>query len=145
MPLASRHRAATHALSADRRSDLLRDRPQRLRGDDRTAWRPQLQTVFHLHFHILPRWTGVELRPPGGPIVAAEALRPVQRGRIWKCRWKTVWPDALSLYCSILTPSAFSPCFAAMATFCTAGMKRARSPGPMSRMLRAAIFGTTTT
>ncbi len=35
------------------------------------------QTVFHLHFHILPRWTGVELRPPGGPIVAAEALRPV--------------------------------------------------------------------
>ncbi|MGA2793719.1 MAG: HIT family protein, partial [Roseiarcus sp.] len=26
------------------------------------------QVVFHLHFHILPRWTGVELRPPGGPI-----------------------------------------------------------------------------
>jgi histidine triad (HIT) family protein len=32
------------------------------------------QVVFHLHFHILPRWTGVELRPPGGPIAKGEAL-----------------------------------------------------------------------
>lgn len=23
------------------------------------------QVVFHLHFHVLPRWRGVELRPPG--------------------------------------------------------------------------------
>ena len=23
------------------------------------------QVVFHIHFHILPRWTGVALRPPG--------------------------------------------------------------------------------
>lgn len=23
------------------------------------------QVVFHLHFHILPRWDGVALRPPG--------------------------------------------------------------------------------
>jgi histidine triad (HIT) family protein len=34
------------------------------------------QLVFHLHFHLLPRWTGVSLRPPGGPIQPAEALRP---------------------------------------------------------------------
>jgi histidine triad (HIT) family protein len=34
------------------------------------------QIVFHLHFHVLPRWTGVPLRPPGGPIVGAEALAP---------------------------------------------------------------------
>jgi histidine triad (HIT) family protein len=32
------------------------------------------QVVFHLHFHILPRWTGVELRPPGGPIGNSEKL-----------------------------------------------------------------------
>jgi histidine triad (HIT) family protein len=23
------------------------------------------QVVFHLHFHVLPRWEGVSLRPPG--------------------------------------------------------------------------------
>jgi histidine triad (HIT) family protein len=34
------------------------------------------QQVFHLHFHVLPRWTGVPLRPPGGPFQNAEALRP---------------------------------------------------------------------
>jgi len=32
------------------------------------------QVVFHLHFHVLPRWTGVALRPPGGPVVAADQL-----------------------------------------------------------------------
>jgi histidine triad (HIT) family protein len=34
------------------------------------------QVVFHLHFHILPRWTGVALRPPGGPFVPADQLEP---------------------------------------------------------------------
>ncbi len=34
------------------------------------------QQVFHLHFHILPRWAGVKVRPPGGPFQDAEALRP---------------------------------------------------------------------
>jgi len=34
------------------------------------------QVVFHLHFHLLPRWTGVMLRPPGGPLQSAEALKP---------------------------------------------------------------------
>ena len=23
------------------------------------------QVVFHLHFHVMPRWSGVQLRPPG--------------------------------------------------------------------------------
>jgi histidine triad (HIT) family protein len=32
------------------------------------------QVVFHLHFHILPRWAGVELRPPAGPIEKNETL-----------------------------------------------------------------------
>ncbi len=35
------------------------------------------QMVFHLHFHILPRWTGVDLRPPGGPFQRAEQLEPI--------------------------------------------------------------------
>ena len=35
------------------------------------------QTVFHLHFHILPRWTGIELRPPGGPMLSADVLAPI--------------------------------------------------------------------
>jgi histidine triad (HIT) family protein len=34
------------------------------------------QQVFHLHFHVLPRWPGVPLKPPGGPFQNAEALRP---------------------------------------------------------------------
>ena len=34
------------------------------------------QQVFHLHFHLLPCWTGVALRPPGGPFQSAETLKP---------------------------------------------------------------------
>ncbi len=34
------------------------------------------QQVFHLHFHVLPRWAGVSVRPPGGPFQSADALRP---------------------------------------------------------------------
>jgi histidine triad (HIT) family protein len=32
------------------------------------------QLVFHLHFHILPRWEGIALQPPGGPIEKPEVL-----------------------------------------------------------------------
>ncbi len=32
------------------------------------------QEVFHLHFHVLPRWAGIALRPPGGPIAEPQAL-----------------------------------------------------------------------
>jgi len=35
------------------------------------------QVVFHLHFHVIPRFEGVELKPPGGPMVAAAELEPV--------------------------------------------------------------------
>jgi histidine triad (HIT) family protein len=35
------------------------------------------QVVFHLHFHILPRWSGVDLRPPGGRFVPASELEPI--------------------------------------------------------------------
>ena len=39
------------------------------------------QEVFHLHFHILPRVTGVPLRPPAGSMADAATLR-VQAERI---------------------------------------------------------------
>jgi len=32
------------------------------------------QVVFHLHFHILPRWTGVALKPPGGAVEKPDVL-----------------------------------------------------------------------
>jgi histidine triad (HIT) family protein len=34
------------------------------------------QQVFHLHFHLLPCWRAVAIRPPGGPFQSAEALKP---------------------------------------------------------------------
>jgi histidine triad (HIT) family protein len=34
------------------------------------------QQVFHLHFHLLPCWTGVAIRPPGGAFQSAEVLKP---------------------------------------------------------------------
>ena len=33
------------------------------------------QVVFHLHFHILPRWEGVSLRPHTGAMAAKEDLQ----------------------------------------------------------------------
>jgi histidine triad (HIT) family protein len=33
------------------------------------------QIVFHLHFHILPRWMGVALRPHSGPMAKPEVLQ----------------------------------------------------------------------
>lgn len=33
------------------------------------------QVVFHLHVHILPRWTGVELRPHTGAMESPETLK----------------------------------------------------------------------
>jgi histidine triad (HIT) family protein len=35
------------------------------------------QVVFHLHFHVIPRFEGVALKPPGGPMVAPAELDPV--------------------------------------------------------------------
>ncbi|MGO9741714.1 MAG: HIT family protein [Roseiarcus sp.] len=35
------------------------------------------QQVFHLHFHVMPRWAGVRLEPPGGRTVAASELEPI--------------------------------------------------------------------
>jgi histidine triad (HIT) family protein len=32
------------------------------------------QIIFHLHFHIIPRWTGVELRPHTGVEARPEVL-----------------------------------------------------------------------
>jgi histidine triad (HIT) family protein len=35
------------------------------------------QSIFHVHFHILPRWEGVELAPHGKAMVDAARLEPV--------------------------------------------------------------------
>ena len=35
------------------------------------------QVVFHLHFHVIPRFEGVALKPPGGPMAPAAELEPV--------------------------------------------------------------------
>ncbi len=32
------------------------------------------QVIFHLHFHVLPRWEGIELRPPASFMEKPEVL-----------------------------------------------------------------------
>ena len=38
------------------------------------------QVIFHLHFHLLPRWEGVALRPPG--VMADDARLAEQAEKI---------------------------------------------------------------
>ena len=33
------------------------------------------QVIFHIHFHVLPRWEGVALRPHSGQMVEESVLR----------------------------------------------------------------------
>jgi histidine triad (HIT) family protein len=35
---------------------------------------PAGQTVFHLHFHVIPRYENVALKPPEGPMESVEKL-----------------------------------------------------------------------
>lgn len=35
------------------------------------------QSVFHIHFHVLPRWEGVPLAPHGKVMVQAATLEPI--------------------------------------------------------------------
>jgi len=35
------------------------------------------QQVFHLHFHVIPRFAGVELKPPAGAIAPSAELEPI--------------------------------------------------------------------
>jgi len=35
------------------------------------------QSVFHIHFHIVPRWEGVPMAPHGKVMVQAATLEPI--------------------------------------------------------------------
>jgi len=36
------------------------------------------QVIFHLHFHIMPRWEGMELKPPASAMEAPDVLEKFQ-------------------------------------------------------------------
>ena len=78
--------------------------------------------------------------PAGG-----RSSTPVQRGRMWKCRWNTTCPPALSLNCRIVNPSAASAVLAATATFWTEGMKRPSCSGGNVQSIARGALGITRT
>jgi histidine triad (HIT) family protein len=37
------------------------------------------QVIFHLHFHVLPRWEGMDLKPPASAMETPEVLEKFQK------------------------------------------------------------------